>query len=171
VRVYGFRFETMDAAKIDCVPVVRDLRHESREAGAQFRMKFHIVFKDQQRLISFQSSFPYSGYMAVRTTVRTCRMAPPRWHQQPRAIGRVPAFYLDLMLLELRLHPGPAVGPSRKIDADPLRKTSLQFKAVVWAIDRLSHCNTGISRQHFPLDPDNAISIARTGRPDRNRHL
>src|SRR5205823_6780062 len=134
-------------------------------------MEFHIVCKDQQRLIFIRSRFPYSGSMAVRTAVGACRMAPPRRHRQPRAIGRVPTFHLDLMLLELRLHPGPAVGPSCKIDADPVRETSLQFEAMVYAIDGLRQCNTGISRQHFPLDPDNATSTAHTGRPDRNRHL
>src|SRR5205823_13771426 len=134
-------------------------------------MKFHVIFKDQQRLVFFQRGFPYSSHVALRTTVGARSMSPPRRHCQTSAIGRVPAVHIGLMLLKLRLHPGPAVGASRKIDADPVRETSLQFEAVVYAIDGLSHCNTGISRQHFPLDPDNATSIAHTGRPDRNRHL
>src|ERR1041385_528373 len=133
-------------------------------------MKFHVVFEDQQGLVFPLPCFAHGLQMTHGTTVCSRRVAPVRRGLDHSSVHGVPTCHFDLMLLELRLRLGPAVRPSRKIDADLVWKASVQRERLARAVGGLSRSHVGISQRHFPLRPNNVPSAAHTGTMDRNWH-
>src|SRR5262249_44073134 len=153
--------------KIDCVPVAGNLRHESRKQAAQFRMKFHVVFEDQQGLVSSCNSFAHRVHVAEGAAVCSGQVAPVRRDLNRSSVHGIPTCDFEMMLLELCPGLGPAVWTSRKIDADPVWKASRQVELSAF---NGSH-DVRISQYDFPLRPNNAISAARISNLDRRSHL
>src|SRR6476660_4950100 len=157
----------MNPAKVNCIPVAWDLRHHSRKEVVQFRMKFHVIFEDQQGLISTCPGFAHGLHMAEAATVCSGRIAPVRRSLDDSTVHRIPTRDFDLRLLELCLGPCPAVLATRKIDADPVWKTGRQVELSGFI---RSHY-LKISSRHLPLRSNNVISTARISSLDHNSHL
>src|SRR5580693_1026942 len=113
----------MQGTEEDHVPVCRQAADEDGELLAEGRIKYDIVFQDQQ---ARQAPFPGVAdhlKMAEQAPVRTGGMPPCRGQFQPAAVdGRNSANPADVMPNQSRLQSPPGSAIAIQIDADFVRE-------------------------------------------------